>query len=188
MPATIDILSLVLIVLLAAGLAVAVMSAAKPRKQARKDEERSKAICAAITEYFRKSGVVVDVNATRLGASKRFTAIVESEPMKRFRLSHIIEMTLREHVRRTCNLELDKVYWRFPIKEAGNVAASAQADVPAPASTEQGADDEYINEGLEHYKYIPKMEATELSWEHFQELSTQTKVPADEGGKDKPVS
>jgi len=107
--------------------------------------------------------------------------------MKRFRLSHIIEMTLCEHVRRSCSLELDKVYWRFPIKEAAQAAQSVVVP-PADGNTvsvdnasalpdgedkkpEEVADD-YINEGLENYRHIPKPEVTELSWENFEEVAT----------------
>lgn len=186
MPVQIDILSLGLIAVLALALIAIIVYALKLRGQGKKDEAMSQAICAAITDYFRKSGVTVDAGAVRLGGSKRFTAIIESEPMKRFRLSHIIEMTLREHVRRTCSLELDKVYWRFPIKEAPKVAGAADAEGEQEADTRPSTADDYINEGLEHYKYVPKVEATEMSWEQFQEIATQSRDKSEETVSDKP--
>lgn len=136
------------------------------------------AIRTTIVEYFRRSGVAVSADCASLDGKRRFTAVVESEPMKRFRLSHIIEMTLREHVRKTCGLELDKVYWRFPIKEAGQAsttskdAGAARDDAAKQPDETSETSDEYINEGLEHYRHIPKPEVTELPWEHFEEVST----------------
>lgn len=134
-------------------------------------QKRNRALVAfTIADYFRKSGVVVSVTCSAQSEAGQYTALIESEPMKRFRLSHIIEMTLIDYVRKTCGLELTRVYWRFPIKEAEQTpepGKDAEADAkPAPGS------DEYINEGLVHYKYLPKVEVTETSWETFAEVST----------------
>ena len=224
-------------------------------------------VAEAIREYFLHSGVEVKVSCTRLADSPRYTALIESEPMKRFRLSHIIESTLAEHVRRTCQLELEKIYWRFPVKAAllqGLVAAEAQLDAADSENNESGSVqkedavvtpiaktvaapktmqtkksneagkpalraaaplastsasisssttalistslaasktaskttksapnpapnpalpsapepvDDYINEGLVYYKHLPKLEATELSWEKFQEAAAKKNPP-----------
>ncbi|MGH8808351.1 MAG: hypothetical protein ACREX0_10775 [Noviherbaspirillum sp.] len=148
-------------------------------------------IRAAIVDYFRRSGVQVSADCVSFDGNRHFTAVVESEPMKRFRLSHIIEMTLREHIRKTCALELDKIYWRFPIKEATQAVAvpSQAADRQADNETAGNggkkpgeASDEYINEGLEHYRHIPKPEVTELPWETFEEVAT---IGRNTGGGDK---
>lgn len=168
MPFQIDRTSLVLL-LAVAVLALGILAyAVKQRLAARREQRSIKSINNAIIEYFRRSGVQVSASCARLSAGNHFTAVVESEPMKRFRLSHIIEMTLRDHVRKTCGLELDKVYWRFPIRDAQGAAEGVANGAKQPA---EGTDD-YINEGLEHYRYIPKVEATELPWEHFEQVVT----------------
>jgi hypothetical protein len=186
-----DAIYLALLALVAVNV-VGVLAYVVSRKQkVRREERHIKAITGAIVDYFRKTGVNVSADCVNPGKG-RYIAIVESEPMKRFRLSHIIEMTLREHISKTCGLELDKIFWRFPIKEADQAQVQAQAQAPAVFPTAIGAaamhdaeapsvvaeSDEYINEGLEHYKYIPKVEATELSWEHFQQAATD-----EQGGK-----
>ncbi len=140
------------------------------KNRIRREKRHATAVSATIIDYFRRSGVEVAVGSVSLQGNKCFTAFIESEPMKRFRLSHIIEATLREHVLKSCGMELDKVYWRFPIKEAVRNAVAAEnasrEDKPA-----EGTDD-YINEGLVHYKHLPKVEVTELSWENFEEVTT----------------
>ena len=168
MPFNLDAVTLVLLVLCAL-LIVGIFAFAVSRQlRERRRQKNIKAIRAVIVDYFRRSGVPVTVDCAALGSRGLYTAMVESEPMKRFRLSHIIEMTLREHVRKTCNLELDRIYWRFPVKEAAPNQESAAGGEDA---SKKESPDEYINEGLENYRHIPKPEVTELSWETFEQVS-----------------
>lgn len=192
MPFNADAVTLTLLVLLAALIAGVAGYAGFIKARARRAQRDNAMIRSAIVDYFRRSGVEVAVDCTRLD-NGAFTALLESEPMKRFRLSHIIEMTLSEHVRRTSGLHLDKVYWRFPIKEATQAAVVPQANpgtdgAPAAVQTAEEkqpnqpeeAPDDYINEGLENYRNIPKPEVTELPWETFEEVSTIGREKKDE--------
>lgn len=176
MSLNVDAVTLTLLVVLAALIIGILVYANSVKLKARRAKRDARAIRATIIEYFRRSGVDVSADATSLDGSGRYTAVVESEPMKRFRLSHIIEMTLREHVRKSCGLELDKIYWRFPIKEATQaVNVPREAEDKSKDSEEKKPDetsDEYINEGLENYRHIPKPEVTELSWETFEQMAT----------------
>jgi len=176
---------------LALGFLAMLAYVAASKAKAGRGKKDTVVVSKVMVEYFRKTGVEVAVTCVNLGDSKRFTAFVESEPMKQFRLSHIIEMTLRDHVQKTCGKELDKVFWRFPIKVTREAvskggaapAATAGGNAAAPAATAkkiEGADD-YINEGLVHYKDLPKSEATEIPWEIFEEaansgLKTETEA------------
>lgn len=177
-----DAVTLMLAVLLAAVILAVLGYLIANRVKARRQQRDILAIRATIIDYFRRTGVEVAADCYRSGAG--FTAVVESEPMKRFRLSHIIEMTVREHVRKACDLELDKIYWRFPIKDAVQAVAASESTAPAneaeavadPAPGEEKKADElsddYINEGLEHYRHIPRPEVTELPWETFEQVAT----------------
>lgn len=150
--------------------------------RSRRAKQHAAMISKEIILYFRKTGVEVSAVCTNLQGDERFTALIESEPMKRFRLSHIIEFTLRDHIQKTCGLELECIYWRFPIKEANQHVFPSKADdqpvtimpvVPANPDTKTlVSSDEYINEGLVPYKDVPKIEVTELSWEKFEEAAT----------------
>lgn len=139
------------------------------RLKRRREKRKAAAITDAIVDYFRKSGVGVAVGCISPSHDDRFTAFIESEPMKRFRLSHIIEMTIREHVRKTCGFELEKIYWRFPVIKDTRQETGNSAGVEAKPSQKA---DEYINEGLDHYRHIPHPEVEELPWEHFEEVIT----------------
>lgn len=140
-------------------------------RKRRLEQKNVAAITAALTEYFQRTGVKVTADCAILRGHGQYTAVIESEPMKRFRLSHMIESALRDHVRKTCNLDLEKVFWRFPINESIQEGPASGLAEPGRTKT-AGKSDEYINEGLEYYKYIPKVEVTELPWEKFEEAST----------------
>lgn len=164
----------------AAGILVVLIGLAWSKHKASNNKRKLARVSKAMIEYFRKTGVEVSVGCVYLHSNNRLTAFVESEPMKQFRLSHIIEIALSDHVHKTCGLKLDKVYWRFPIKVAAPesaVAPGAQATTTVPSVKKiEGADD-YINEGLINYRDIPKFEATEIPWEKFEEVTQEPQEP-----------
>lgn len=121
--------------------------------QSRRHVRHTRLITKAILAYLRITEVKVSVQCISPEVNKNFIAFIESEPMKRFRLSHLVEATLRDHVRATCGLELDRVYWRFIVKEK-----MAEGD------------DEYMRESLRamvHSKY----EISDGSIEMFEAAS-----------------
>jgi hypothetical protein len=146
------------------------------RSRQRRKKKNLAAISAALVDYFRRTGVEISVGCAESDDGKRFTAFIESEPMKRFRLSHIIEMTLRDHVAKACGLELAKVYWRFPIKQVDQSTAAVAAAPEKETKAPQDADD-YINEGLVHYRDLPKFDVTEIPWEKFEEATFKDTAP-----------
>ncbi len=95
-------------------------------------------------------------------------------------MSHIIEPDIARSRAKNLWIRVGQDFWRFPIKVAAREAApvvgegSKGTEGPTPTSPNkkiEGADD-YINEGLVHYKDLPKSEATEIPWEKFEEAST----------------
>lgn len=168
---------------LVSGIGILLVKSRSLRQQRLKTEARM--IKATIIDYFGRSGVDVSVGCVALEGTRRYTVFIESEPMKRFRLSHIIEATLVEYIMQTCRLELDKIYWRFPIKEE-----VLRPVVPDEASqSEDHVDDtdiqkrlihedkpeepvdDYINEGLLLNQHLKNMHVTELPWEKFEEVT-----------------
>lgn len=143
-----------------------------------------------IVEYFEKIGVPVRVACVSLGQANAWVALIESEPMKQFRLSHILEMSLREHLHKQAGLTLERVFWRFPIRipstrPARAGAANGNGESAAAVAATAGGEDDYVNQGLVNYKDLPKFEATEIPWEQFQEASSQL-GPLDEHGNAPP--
>jgi hypothetical protein len=135
-------------------------------RRVRRQKARNDAVAEAVVSYFRHTGVGIAAGCISLSPN-RYTVIIESQPMKRFRLSHIIEATVKDHVKKTCGLEVDKIYWRFPIQQPASVDGK---DVKAADH------DPYINEGLVNYRHLPKMEVEEMSLEDFEQVSQKLEV------------
>lgn len=182
MPAQINMVEIGIFCAIAIGLIVMLLYVGRLRYRVSRNKRMVALVSKVLVEYFRKTGVEVSVGCVSLQENDRFTAFVESEPMKQFRLSHIIEIALRDHVQKTCALELDKIFWRFPIKVAARDTSAAGVAAGENKKIE-GADD-YINEGLVHYKDLPKFEATEIPWEKFEEASTQEAKKPEEAVKE----
>ena len=121
--------------------------------QARRHQRHTRLITKVIFEYLRATAGKITVRCISPDSNKNFIAFIESEPMKQVRMSQLVEATLRDHVRATCGLELDRVYWRFIVKEK---AAKPNGEV--------------VRESLRsmvHSKY----EVSDGSFEMFEEAS-----------------
>lgn len=143
------------------------------KRRARRLENDTAAVARAIVDYFRADGIEVAVEAIPRPGGRSFIAFVESEPMKRFRYSHIIEITLRMHVRHQCGVELERVFWRFPIRGKGQAAEEA---VRRMELTEAEEEDEYLREGLD-LKKEKGYDIHESSWEEFQSTMIRSGRP-----------
>ena len=69
-----------------------------------------------IADHFHAMGCEIALRCVSLNHDQHFVAFIDSEPMKRFRVSHKLEAAVMEHVRKTTDLHLDAVYWRFIVK------------------------------------------------------------------------
>lgn len=134
------------------------------KHRARQQERSIKAVCAVIVDYFRADGIEVRVDCVPGRGAKGFIAFIESEPMKRFRYSNIVEASLRLHVQRTCGEELDRIFWRFPFRGKGQAAEAGAREMDVPDSKH----DEYIREGLEALRKKGAYDIREGSWEEFE--------------------
>lgn len=152
----------IILALVVAALATAHVLAGQRRQ--RRAHANAGQIAAAVIDYFAHSGV--RVGAQCLPIEERYLVLVESEPLKRFRYSHIVEASLIAHVEKTLGLQVDRVFWRFPLP-VGAAAAQDAADVrPAPG------EDEYFAEGLRAAKAGPEYHVAEDSWEQFEKART----------------
>lgn len=93
----------------------------------RKQERAIKLISDFIVQYFSNSGTAVQVTITP-SRNKGFIAMVESEPLKRFRYSNIIESNLINHILKLTGYMVEKIYWRFPVMLAKDTVVSLESD------------------------------------------------------------
>lgn len=93
----------------------------------RKRDRAVKNISDFIVQYFSNSGTEVHVSIVP-SPNKNFIAIVESEPLKRFRYSNIIESNLISHILKLTGYVVEKIYWRFPVMLAKDTVVSLDSD------------------------------------------------------------
>lgn len=151
------ILAIGLALLIAIGAAAYVHTAQRKQRKADADANR---IAAAVTEYFARSGAQVAAQCHPVAG--RLLVLVESEPLKRFRYSHIVEASLIGHIEKALGRQVDRVFWRFPLPVG---ASSAQDTVDIkPVSRE----DEYVIQGIREAKANPGYHVAEDSWDQFE--------------------
>ena len=119
---------------------------------------------------------------------ERMVLLIETPPQKKLRFSYIIEQPIKNYVRVHTAVELDRIFWRFPIPPANtkvpdvcyvdpttmtplatepesvpqreNAAAEKK---PKPASNAVDDDDDYFQQ--DSYRI------EEVSWEDFSTIS-----------------
>jgi hypothetical protein len=151
--------------ILAIGLTLTIAAVASAYAHAAQRKQRKVAadahrIANAVAEYFVRSGA--QVSAQCHAAQGRFLVLVESEPLKRFRYSHIVEASLISHVEKALGLHVDRVFWRFPLP-VGAASVQDTADLK-PA----GREDEYVAQGIREAKSSPEYHVAEDSWDQFE--------------------
>ncbi len=138
-------------------------------------------IAKAVKEYFDRSNA--KVSSQCLLVNGRFMVLVESEPLKRFRYSNIVEASLVGHVEKTLGLQVDRVFWRFPLP----IGTSSPLDTADIKPAARG--DDYIAEGIREAKTNPDYHVAEDSWDQFEmaqksEAVTPRSLPAEESKRD----
>jgi len=51
---------------------------------------------------------------TLIEGMKRFVTLIESQPLKRFRYSNVLENNLIAHIYQKTGNTVEKIFWRFP--------------------------------------------------------------------------
>ncbi len=133
-------------------------------------------VSTTIVDYFRETGTEVGVEAISKASGRRFVALVSSKPSKRFLNSHIVEMVLIAQVRKVCGLDLEKVYWCFPVKERQDFAQRDQARADELATAKA---DDYFDKRTSMLAKPPGYKVNEVSHERFEALVNRQKPTPD---------
>lgn len=73
-------------------------------------------IAEFISDYFINTGAEVEVTCHQLPGTRHFVVMIQSQPLKRFRYSNILESNLISHTFKKTRCMIDKIYWRFPVQ------------------------------------------------------------------------
>ena len=127
-------------------------------------ERRNRAAIAQINkivgDYFKSHNVDLLVTSYAVLGGRRFVVLLESKPNEKLRSSHVIEMGLIDHVRKTTGQFVERVFWRFPVPVIGK---------------EEIAEDLYLAQGFQQVKSGEGYSVTETPWEQFDKAMVDLK-------------
>jgi len=114
-----------------------------------------------ITDYFTHTGADVRVSCYQLEGDRRFVTLIESQPLKRFRYSNVLENNLIAHIFQKTGNTVEKIYWRFPVM-------MHKDSIIAEAKTEVESDDAYFMDVQSATTGLPTYKVSEASWDEFK--------------------
>lgn len=117
-----------------------------------------------ISDYFTHTGAEVRVTCFKLEGFKRFVVLIESQPLKRFRYSNVLENNLIAHIFQKTGNTVEKIYWRFPVTLHKDAIAM---EVPSDTSSDDAyfVDIQATDDAAATYK------VSEASWDEFKSTS-----------------
>ena len=124
-------------------------------------EKSIKNITDFITEYFTHTGADVRVTCFKLDGYKRFVTLIESQPLKRFRYSNVLENNLISHIYQKTGNTVEKIYWRFPVE-------IHKDQIIAEARKEAISDDSYFVDIQATADASSTYKVSEASWDEFK--------------------
>lgn len=119
-----------------------------------------KRISDFISDYFINTGAEVEVTCHKLPSSRHFVVMIQSQPLKRFRYSNILESNLISHTYKKTGSMIDKIYWRFPVQ-------LQREDTPEELEIKSQEEDLYFNEVGTLSNEQGKYNVSDASWEEF---------------------
>lgn len=114
-----------------------------------------------ISDYFINTGAEVEVTSHKLPGSRHFIVMIQSQPLKRFRYSNILESSLISHTYKKTGCMVDKIYWRFPVQ----IQKDESSEVIEKKVEEE---DLYFIEAETASKELNKYNVSEASWDEFE--------------------
>lgn len=124
-------------------------------------EKSIKNITDFISEYFIHTGADVRVTCFKLDGYKRFVTLIESQPLKRFRYSNVLENNLISHIYQKTGNTVEKIYWRFPVE-------IHKDEIVAEARNEAISDDSYFVDIQAAADAGSTYKVSEASWDEFK--------------------
>jgi hypothetical protein len=130
------------------------------KRRDRQNREATARINNIVGDYFKSHNVEVLVTSYAVLGGRRFVVLLESKPNEKLRSSHVIEMGLIDHVRKTTGQFVERVFWRFPVPVIGK---------------EEVAEDLYLAQGFHQIRSGEGYSVTETPWEQFDKAMVELK-------------
>jgi len=124
-------------------------------------EKSINSITNFIAAYFIDDGPGIKVSCYKLEGNKRFVALIESPPLKRFRYYNLLESNLIIRIFDVTGNTLEKVYWRFPI-------TLHKGEIAVPEDDSSADKDLYFSTGVDLAQKQNDIKVGEVSWDEYE--------------------
>jgi hypothetical protein len=124
-------------------------------------ENSIKKITEFIEEYFMNTGAGVQVTCFKLAGYKHFVVLIQSQPLKQFRCSNVLENNLIAHLFDVTGNTVEKVYWRFPIMLGKELKTTTEKN-------SMESDDSYFSDGYAISEAAKEYDVSEVSWDQYE--------------------
>jgi len=160
-----------------AALGMALTNYLRDKRQAEREDDVAK----AAQEYLSRFEIRARIVAITLPGN-RIELMVETPPHKKLRFSYIIEQPIKQFVLKQTQIEIDRMFWRFPMPAKG-AAPEVQYGCPTtqvmplaeapPAAAAPGEKTPAAAPADEEDEYFQRQtyQIEEVSWEDFSTVS-----------------
>jgi hypothetical protein len=130
------------------------------KNRERRNRSAMRRINEAVTKYLKSNSVEAHVTTYPVLGGRRFVVLIESKPSERLRSSQVVELAVIEEVRKETQLQVERVFWRFPVSVLGKAAAE---------------EDLYMAQGFGRQKSLGGYDVDETPLDQFEEAMSQLK-------------
>lgn len=150
-------------------------------------------VAKAAQEYLSRFEIRARIVASTL-PNNRIVLMVETPPHKKLRFSYIIEQPIKQFVLKQTQIEVDRMFWRFPMQPKNTqapdvqygatptITPTPQADATQAAASSESESKATGHEDEDEYFHGQSYQIEEVSWEDF---STVSKPDGGNNGSDK---
>lgn len=140
-------------------------------------EQREDAVAKAAQTYLARFEIRARIVAVTL-PDQRIALMVETPPHKKLRFSHIIEQPIKQFVLDQTHVEVDRIFWRFPIPaktpktpdvQYGVTTTQAMPNTTQSTAPEanQASKESVLHDDEDDYFKRQAYKIEEVSWENF---------------------
>lgn len=180
-------LLIVIVVAVVAVLAAGWMVLSMQRRD-QKRATREELVAKMAQEYLSRFEIRAQIVATTLGNGK-IALMIETKPHKKLRFSCIIEHPIKQFIHKQTNIEVDRIFWRFPMADKKTQVPEVQYGIPTtvmlpvgqpapavalsstPVTTKAAPAEEEEDEYFQGQSY----HIEEVSWNDFTTISQPEK-------------
>lgn len=119
-----------------------------------------------ILAFFGAAGIQVEVTCFTADNTQKLTVCIDSQPVKKFKFSNLVEMVLIRYLSRTTGVAVERVYWRF------SMPAENEGELLSPIDT-MAAESIGFKDDLEGEESEGAYKVAETSWDNFERALEQ---------------